>query len=108
MVLEGSYAVYGTTDIVAGMSFPPFADSKQIEFTIDKIKKLSIDRIRIAVDWRNREPVQGTFNWTAMNQRMNAAKENNISVFLTIISIGPDWACLTPGSDGAGIYCPWF
>ena len=103
LVLEGSYAVYGTTDIVAGMSFPPFADSNQIEFTLDKIKKLSIDRIRVAIDWRNREPVQGAFNWTAMDQQMNAAKKNNISVFLTLISIGPDWACLTPGSDGACI-----
>jgi len=101
LVLEGSHSVYGATDIKAGMSFPPFADSQQIEFTIGEIKKLAIDRIRIAVDWRDREPKQGAFSWTPMDRRITAATEGNISIFLTIISLGPDWACLPPGSDGA-------
>ena len=101
LVLEGSYAVYGATDIVAGMSFPPFANARQIDFTLRELKKLAIDRMRIAVDWRIREPLQGDFNWEPLDQRMQAAQENNISVFLTIASVGPDWACLPPGSDGA-------
>ncbi len=101
LILEGNYSVYGATGIIAGMSFPPFSSLEQINFTVDEIKKLAIDRIRIAVDWRNREPEQGNFYWDPMDVRMNAAEENNISVFLTISSIGPDWATLTPGSDGA-------
>lgn len=101
VVLDGSYAVYGTTAIVAGMAFPPFANARQIDFTIREIKKLAIDRIRIAIDWRNREPLQGSFNWAPLDQRMHAARENGIAVFLTIASVGPDWARLPPGTDGA-------
>ena len=100
LILEGSYSVFGSTNIIAGMSFPPYSNSEQIDFTISEIEKLAIDRIRIAVDWRNREPEQGTFYWTPMDTRMNAAEENNLSVFITIASIGPEWACLTPGADG--------
>jgi hypothetical protein len=49
-VLDGTYSVYGTTDIKAGISFPPFSNSDQIDFTIREIKNLAIDRIRIAID----------------------------------------------------------
>ena len=97
----GSCSVYGDTDIKAGMSFPPYSDQMQIDFTIRELGKLSVDRMRIAVDWRNREPGQGSFYWEPMDLRMRAAKENNISVFLTVISLGPEWACLSPGQDGA-------
>ena len=101
LVLEGNYAKYGTSDVYAAMSFPPYSNSDEIEFTIDQLKKLSVDRIRIGVDWKNREPSQGDFYWTPMDVRMNAAADNNISVMLTIGSIGPDWACLPTNSDGA-------
>ncbi|MBI9107581.1 MAG: cellulase family glycosylhydrolase [Spirochaetales bacterium] len=103
LILDGNYSVYGTSDIIAGMSFPPFSNSEQINFTVTEIKKMAIDRIRTAVDWRNREPIQGTFYWDPMDVRMNTAKENNISVFLTIINLCPDWAQLSSGSDGACI-----
>jgi hypothetical protein len=72
-----------------------------MDFTVDKLKSLAIDRIRIGIDWRNREPEKGSFYWEPMDLRMNTARDNNISVFLTIISLGPDWACLPSGSDGA-------
>jgi hypothetical protein len=101
VLLDGTHSVYGDTGIAAGMSFPPFANSKQIEFTVAELDKLSIDRIRIAIDWRNREPERGEFYWAPMDDRMKAAAENEISVFLTIASVCPDWAKLPPGSDGA-------
>ncbi|MBI9109373.1 MAG: hypothetical protein JEZ04_21690 [Spirochaetales bacterium] len=101
LIIQGSHSTYGTTDIVAGMSFPPFTNSQQMDFTIDKLKNLAIDRIRIGIDWRSREPEKGNFYWEPMDLRMNTARENNISVFLTIISLGPKWACLPSGSDGA-------
>jgi len=104
LVLDGTYSVYGATEIKAGMSFPPFANSFQINFTARELKALAIDRIRIAVDWRNRQPEQETFYWDPMDERMTAAQENNISVFLTIASVCPDWACLAPGSDNANLF----
>ena len=100
-ILEGSYSTYGETGIIAGMSFPPFSSSDQIDFTIEEIEKLAIDRIRIAIDWRNREPSEGNFYWDPMDVRMFAAEDNDISVFLTIASVCPDWAALPSGIDGA-------
>ncbi|MBN2626215.1 MAG: beta-galactosidase [Spirochaetales bacterium] len=96
-----SASVYGCSDIVAGISFPPFADEGQIDFTLRQLRKLSVDRIRIAVDWRNREPERGAFYWEPMDRRMEAAARQGVSVFLTIASLGPEWARLEPGSDGA-------
>ncbi|MFP4443414.1 MAG: hypothetical protein ACLFST_09855 [Spirochaetia bacterium] len=101
LILDGSHSVYGVTDIVAGISFPPFANSEQINFTTTELKKLAIDRIRIAVDWRNREPSEGEFYWVPMDYRMEAAAKNNIAVCLTINSICPDWALIGTGEDGA-------
>ena len=103
LILEGSHSYFGTTDIAVGMSFPPYSNSEQIDFTITELKKLAINRIRIAIDWRNREPEQGSFYWDPMDLRMNTAQENDISVFLTIGSLCPDWARLSYGSDGACI-----
>lgn len=103
LINEGTHSFYGTTDIAAGMSFPPYSNSEQIDFTISQLKKMAVDRIRIAIDWRNREPEQGKFYWDPMDYRMNSARDNNISVFLTIGSLCPDWARLTSGNDGACI-----
>lgn len=101
LILDGTHSVYGDTVIAAGMSFPPFANSKQIEFTVAELDKLAVDRIRIAIDWRHREPERGDFYWEPMDVRMKAAAEHDISVFLTIASVPPDWAKLPPGGDGA-------
>jgi len=103
LIMEGSHSFFGTTDIAVGMSFPPYSNSDHIDFTISELKKLAINRIRIAIDWRNREPEQGSFYWDPMDLRMNTARENNILVFLTIGSLCPDWARLSYGSDGASI-----
>ncbi len=103
LILDGTNSVYGDTEIAVGMSFPPFANSYQIDFTVTELEQLAIDRIRIAIDWRNREPEQGEFCWDPMDIRMNAAAENNMSVFLTIASVCPDWAQLPSGSDGANM-----
>ncbi len=90
--LSGSYSVVGKTTIRAGFSFPPFANERQRAFTFEKMEELSIDRLRIAIDWRDREPEQGSFFWEPMDKRMQAAKDHNIKVFLTIASVGPPWA----------------
>lgn len=90
----GSYSVFDQTTIRAGLSFPPFANERQRAFTFEKMEELSIDRLRIAIDWRDREPEQGAFFWEPMDKRMQAAKDHNIKVFLTIASVGPPWACL--------------
>lgn len=102
--LDGSYALYGTTDIKMGISFPPFSNKEQIEFTLAKMKDMAVDRIRIAIDWRNREHTKGSFYHTPMDLRMSEAKEHNISIFLTILSQGPSWATTKSAVDGANFF----
>lgn len=103
LILEGNSSVYGDTDIAVGMSFPPFSNSDQIDFTVTELKKLATNRIRIAIDWRNREPAQGEFYWTPMDLRMETAKDNNVLVFLTVASVCPEWAKEPSGSDNANL-----
>jgi hypothetical protein len=103
LILNGVSSVYGNTSIAVGMSFPPFSDSDQIDFSVRKFKELATNRIRISVDWRNREPLQGKFYWAPMDMRMSAAEENGIKVMLTISSLCPDWARVSTGSDGTDI-----
>ncbi|MDY0287988.1 MAG: cellulase family glycosylhydrolase [Sphaerochaeta sp.] len=97
---QGAYSVYGQTAIKAGLSFPPFAHEEHRAFTIKAMQDLSIDRVRIAIDWREREAQQGSFAWKPMDERMQAAKENDIKVFLTIASVAPAWA-IQPNTTGS-------
>lgn len=99
-----TYSVFGESEIKAGLSFPPFANTEQQEFTLKAMQELGLDRMRIAIDWRNREREQGSYYWEPMDQRMQRAKESNLKVFLTIASTGPDWACLPSGKDGANLF----
>ena len=101
LILDGSYSEYGNSAILAGMSFPPYSNEEQIEFTVDELDKLAVDRIRIAIDWRNREPSQGDFYWTPMDYRMQQAADNGLKVFLTVASVCPDWAVTGYGTEGA-------
>ncbi len=94
-------SAYGDSGIMAGLSFPPFSGGDQIAFTLDKLDRLSLDRIRIALDWGDREPVRGRFYWEPLDARMTAAREHHVSVFLTLSSTAPEWALLEPGRDGA-------
>ena len=96
-----SPSVYGESDVLAGLSFPPCTHRKQIEFTIRTMRDLSVDRIRIAADWRDREPERGAYYWDPMDIRMEAARESGVSVFLTLPSLAPSWAALIPGEDGS-------
>jgi len=104
VILEGNYSTFGDTEIIAGMSIPPFSNTTQINFTVSELEKLAIDRIRIVVDWRNREPEEGNYYWDPMDERMNAAEDNGLSVLLTIASVCPDWAVLPLNDDNACLF----
>ncbi len=96
-----SSSVYGKLEILAGISFPPYSGRREIGFTIRKMQELSLDRMRLDVDWRYREPEKGVFYWKPMDLRMEKAHENHIALFLTIPSQAPPWAALPPGKDGS-------
>lgn len=87
-----------------GLSFPPFSNLEGIDFTLKELKLLDLDRIRISIDWENREPKKGEFYWDPMDYRMRVAEENNISVLLTVHSNGPNWACSEKRNEKSCVY----
>lgn len=80
-----------TTEL--GISFPPVAQASYRAFAKTHLDKLNVKKIRFGEDWSNREPVQGSFNWGPIEDRLLWADSNNYEVLLTIQSNGPSWAC---------------
>ena len=76
-----------------GISFPPVADEEQRLFTAPLLDELNVEIIRIGENWGFREPTEGNFNWLPLDERINWAESNDISILLTIQSNGPDWVC---------------
>ncbi|MCB0477815.1 MAG: T9SS type A sorting domain-containing protein [Crocinitomicaceae bacterium] len=76
-----------------GISFPPVSDVTQRTFTLGHLNALGVSKIRFAEEWASREPIQGSFNWQPLDQRIAWADSNNIEILLTIQSNGPAWAC---------------
>lgn len=81
------------TNLSLGVSFPPVSNMSDRFFTKTHLDILGVKKIRIAEDWALREPTQGTFNWTPLDDRINWAYDNNYEILLTIQSRGPAWAC---------------
>jgi len=76
-----------------GMSFPPVKNQAEIDFTLQNLDLLNVSNIRIAENWKNREPTQGNFNWQPLESRITALNEGGMNILLTIQSDGPEWAC---------------
>ncbi|MBS3172429.1 hypothetical protein J4438_02530 [Candidatus Woesearchaeota archaeon] len=77
----------------------PFSTSEDIRFTITKFQDLNVKKVRIWENWGLREPTQGTENWKPLDTKINAAKDNNLSIVLTLKPVGLDssgntyWYC---------------
>ncbi|MDO1501710.1 beta-galactosidase [Winogradskyella maritima] len=91
-------------DFSMGISFPPVADNEQRDFTKPLLAELDVDRIRIGENWSFREPSEGNFNWEPLDERIQWAQDNNIEIFLTIQSNGPDWACSSQQNSNSCVY----
>ena len=89
-----------------GMSFPPVRNMAEISFTLNQLKRLGIRDIRIAENWKNREPERGDFNWAPLENRIRALGNDGLRILLTIQSDGPDWACGARNSKSC-IFTDW-
>ncbi len=84
---------YTLQSLTLGISFPPVSDAEQRNFTQPILDELEVRPIRIAEEWSLREPTQGNFSWSPLDDRVNWATANDYQLLLTIQSDGPDWAC---------------
>ena len=87
-----------------GVSFPPVADEEQRIFTAPLLNELNVKSIRIGENWEFREPTEGNFNWTPLDERIDWAENNGIDILLTIQSNGPDWACGSQQNDRSCVF----
>ncbi len=91
-------------DVNLGISFPPVADEEQRDFTEPILKELNVNIIRFGENWSFREPEEGNFNWSSLDERIEWAERNEIDVLLTIQSNGPDWACSSLQNTNSCVY----
>ena len=87
-----------------GISFPPVADEEQRLFTAPLLRELNVKIIRIGENWKFREAIEGDYNWTPLDERINWATDNGFKVLLTIQSNGPDWACGEQQNDNSCVF----
>ncbi|MCP2174965.1 Cellulase (glycosyl hydrolase family 5) [Williamsia maris] len=68
---------------------------------LDEMQALGIQDIRIAVPWATTEPANGQYNWTAIDNMVNAADARGMGI-LGVVNTTPDWA----RAAGTGYYTP--
>lgn len=73
-----------------------------IDATLTKLQSIGVQNIRVFVPWGLIEPMaQGNYNWTLMDNVMNAAAAHNMGV-LAEVSSTPLWAAPSGTLPGAG------
>ena len=82
-----------------GLSFPPTSNKEFLDLSLSKLNDLWLNKVRIATNWKLREPRKNNFYWTPFDRRINFFYENNIWVLLTIQANWPDWACEQKNKD---------
>ncbi len=81
------------TSLKLGLSFPPVSNAQGRDLTRQHMVALNMSLLRFGEDWTLREPTKGTFAWGGLDDRMQFVQDNNLSLWLTIQSQGPPWAC---------------
>ncbi|MFD0925069.1 endo-1,4-beta-xylanase [Williamsia deligens] len=66
-------------------------DPAQIAERLDKMQSLGVQNIRLAIPWSTVETAPGQYNWTAIDNMVNAAAARGIGV-LGVINTTPAWA----------------
>ncbi len=93
MFLSLLAAIPGSAQPLMGISFPPVETREKMAFTLRQLPAIDVTHIRVAENWKNREPQRGAFNWAPLESRIGTLADAGIKVLLTVQSDGPDWAC---------------
>ena len=68
--------------------------------TIDQISGLSMNWVKLVVNWRDVEPAQGEINFSMLDDTVAALNENGLDILLTVTA-APAWARQGQTGDGA-------
>ncbi|MGZ8177362.1 beta-galactosidase [Williamsia sp. SKLECPSW1] len=66
-------------------------DPAEIAKRLDEMQSLGVTNIRLAIPWATVEPAPGQFDWTPIDNMVNAAAARGIGV-LGVINTTPTWA----------------
>lgn len=101
-------AIVDTASIVASPSTIGIADSDlygmsqaDIDKTLDTLQSIGVQDIRIFVPWAFVEPSQGVYDWTYLDDVVNAASARNMGI-LAEVSATPVWDAPSGTLPGAG------
>jgi hypothetical protein len=87
-----------------GISFPPAKNREELEFSLKWLTDLHVSTIRLSESWKKREKRPGEFDWTSLDERIDFASANGLSLMLTIESTAPSWECLAHPDDRSCVF----
>lgn len=67
---------------------------------VQQITELHLDWVKIDVSWKAVEATRGDFNFTVLDEAVNALNQANIKVLLTLSGDTPPWARTSTQEDG--------
>ncbi|MBJ7289616.1 beta-galactosidase [Williamsia sp.] len=76
-------------------------DPAAIAKHLDAMQALGVQNVRIAIPWATTEPFDGYYDWTAVDNMVNAADARGMGV-LGVVTTTPAWA----RGAGSGVYAP--
>ncbi len=83
---------YSRNNVTLGLSFVPDSSPDERGFSAGHFRSLNIGQVRMGQSWHLREPINGTFNWQPLRERLDFYESNNIQVLLTLDTKQfPDW-----------------
>ncbi|MGB7341402.1 MAG: hypothetical protein WBC91_21075 [Phototrophicaceae bacterium] len=91
-----------TFDVGIQIQPPPDLDPQVMEGWFRSAQQMNLSWAKIQVRWENVEPVQGEFNWDALDLAMNTARFFQIRPMLSIVT-APDWSRQTGRESGISL-----
>lgn len=73
-----------------GISFPAISTKEYQDLSIEHLKALHIDKIKMEVNWQFIEKEIGQYTWETLDYRINTFIENDIEIFLSVASNLPE------------------
>jgi polysaccharide biosynthesis protein PslG len=93
-----AYRVVPTAAIVESSSTLGFADSElytlsttEMDQQLSMMQGIGVENVRISISWQDIESPQGQYDWSAIDNVVNAAEARNMGI-LGVLSETPDWA----------------